>query len=155
MNDILTDQKLVIELWFHQEQVAMHFNELIIQYRLQLLGGAGALGAVATFFVQSNGDERTRYKLRYMLSILMFIVIFAAAILDLYYYNQLLKGAVASLIEFESKYSYLNLSTHIRSEFTGIERYAVYLWYGSVLLPLAWLGFRSWRKYVKLNATDG
>jgi hypothetical protein len=31
----------VIDLWFHYEQVAMHFNELIMQYRLQLMGARG------------------------------------------------------------------------------------------------------------------
>ena len=42
----------VIKLWFHYEQIAMHFNDLIIQYRLQLMGGAGAIGTFYFFLVR-------------------------------------------------------------------------------------------------------
>ena len=58
MMELEPDQ--VIALWFHYEKIAMHFNQLIIQYRLQLMGGAGAIGAVAAFLIQSRDHEERR-----------------------------------------------------------------------------------------------
>ena len=80
----------VVKLWFHYEEIAMHFNELIIQYRLQLLGGLGALSAVLTYFVGNKVDEHERFlSIRAYTSSVVLIIFMALASLDIFYYSQL------------------------------------------------------------------
>ena len=94
------DLEQAITLWFHYETVAMHFNELIIQYRLQLMAGIGAIGAIAGYLVGSKvAEESDRHKLRAFISAGLLIILVAAAYLDLFYYNELLRGAVDALLE--------------------------------------------------------
>lgn len=137
----------VIALWFHYEEIAMHFNQLIIQYRLQLMGGAGAIGAVAAFLIQSRDHEERRYLMRSLVSFVMFFLLFAAAILDIAYYNKLLLGAVNALLEFEKAHPPINMSTLIHAEVEGFGTTAVLIWYAAILLPVAGFGLRSYWKY--------
>lgn len=132
-----------ISLWFHYEEIAMHFNELIIQYRLQLMGGAGAIGAVASYLVGSKVEsEIDRHKLRAFISTGLLLIFIAAACLDLFYYNELLSGSVDALIELESKYPELNMSTSIKARFPDGATSIIYATYLLVLVPL--LGFTVW-----------
>jgi hypothetical protein len=57
----------VVQLWKHYEDIAMHFNELIIDYRLQLMGGTGVLGTVAGHLSSNNVDKecRSRFLMSY------------------------------------------------------------------------------------------
>lgn len=140
-----------VDLWFHYEEIAMHFNELIMQYRLQLMGGVGALGIVAAFLTQSKDDEERRYFMRAVVSFVLLILIFAAAILDLSYYNRLLHGAVIALLEFEKAHPSINMSTHIEDAVWGDGTLPIVLWYGAILGPVAWFFCRSYRKYTDLR----
>ena len=145
MMELEPDQ--VIALWFHYEEIAMHFNQLIIQYRLQLMGGAGAIGAVAVFLIQSKDDEERRYLMRWVVSFIMFFLLLAAAILDILYYNKLLLGAVKALLEFEKAHPPINMSTLIHDEVAGFDTMAILIWYAAILVPVAGFGLRSYWKY--------
>src|SRR5947208_1362257 len=91
-----------VALWYHYEEIAMHFNTLIMQFRLQVIGGAGALGTVAGYLIgEKVTDHKQQDWLRALISSGFTVLIFAAAILDLGYYNRLLLGAVKALTEFE------------------------------------------------------
>lgn len=140
----------VIALWFHYETVAMHFNELIIQYRLQLMGGAGAIGALSGYLIGSKVESPImRYKLRAYVSSILLLLMLAAFYLDIYYYNELLRGAVSALLKLESEYSdILYMSTSIKQQFSGGATKHIYIAYSFVLVPLiiftgwTWLVFK-------------
>lgn len=144
----------VIELWFHYEEVAMHFNELIIQYRLQLLSGLGALSAVVGYLIEKNvPEDHLRYARAYIATSVL--VIFAAAvILDIFYYHPLLTGAVKALLEFEAAHKEINMSTLINdARYDGFTIPCINLKvsvigsaYALVSLPL--LGFTMFSWYV-------
>ncbi len=90
----LTNEQIV-DLWFHYEEIAMHFNELIIQYRLQLMGGAGAIGAISSYLIGSKVEDPQQHRwLRFLVSFMLLVLITAAAALDLFYYNRLLLASV-------------------------------------------------------------
>lgn len=139
-----------IDLWFHYEEVAMHFNNLIMQYRLQLMGGIGVIGTVSGYLVGEKVTDHYRaLMLRALVSSGLLMLIFAAATLDLYYYNELLRGAVDALLEIEKKHEELNLSTSIKSRFphgaTTIIKYV----YAFIILPL--FAFVIWSWVVLIN----
>ncbi len=127
-----------IQLWFHYEEIAMHFNQLILQYRLQLMGGAGAIGALSTYLIGSNvTDVAQRNWLRLLVSAGLLVLIVAAATLDLLYYNELLRGAVDALIEYERLHPEINMSTLIEKRVTSLGITAIYVVYGIVIIPLS------------------
>ena len=101
--ELTTDQ--AINLWWHYEEIAMHFNQLIIEYRLQLMGGAGAIGALASYFVGSHIQElEQKHAIRAYISLIILVLLFAAMLLDILYYDNLLQGAVDALVKFESEH---------------------------------------------------
>ncbi|MBK7134757.1 MAG: hypothetical protein IPH73_00520 [Rhodocyclales bacterium] len=129
-----------IELWYHYEEIAMHFNQLILQYRLQLMGGAGAIGAISSYLIGANvSDIGKRYWLRFLIASGLFVILCAAAALDVLYYNELLQGAVDALIEYERLHPGINMSTYIEKRFSAYPaggRMPIYLTYGILLVPL-------------------
>jgi len=147
----------VIDLWFHYEEVAMHFNELIIQYRLQLMGGAGAIGALSAYLIGDKvADKRKRYWLRSLASSGLFVLVLAAAMLDLLYYNKLLLASVEALVDFEKAHPPLNMSTHIAEEVGNQGLPVICSVYAVVLGTLG--GFTIWslkqyRNVAKIGST--
>jgi|GEM_PF-5769800 len=110
----------VLQLWFHYEEVAMHFNQMIIQYRLQVMAGTGIVGTVGSYIVGSKSKEpETLYALRAFFSCGLLVLFISAAAIDLLYYNELLLGAVDALIELESRHPEINLSTAINNRFAS------------------------------------
>jgi hypothetical protein len=141
----------VIELWWHYEEVAMHFNNLIIQYRLQVMAGAGAIGALSSYLVAGNIDDPIiRHKVRGTISALLLLLITAAAIIDLAYYNELLRGSVNALLKLESSYDFLYLSTEIHNEFNGTPSYFIIGFaYGIIWLALFCYAIKNRNLYIK------
>ena len=43
-----------VAFWWHYEELAMHLNSLMIQFRVQVLGGAGAIGSLAGYLIDST-----------------------------------------------------------------------------------------------------
>jgi hypothetical protein len=134
----------IITLWFHYEEIAMHFNELIIQYRLQLMGGVGAIGVLASYLTIQYNEVSPIGKIWAITSALTLILVFGAAILDIFYYSRLLDGAVEELIQFEKSHSSINMSTRIAATVDGGARYAVCIWYATVIIPLVLFTVWSW-----------
>jgi len=125
-----------VALWFHYQELAMHFNQLIIQYRLQLMGGVGAIGAVAAYLIGAKAPQHARRRLRLVVSALMLILVVAAALLDLLYYHQLLEGAVDAILELEAKTQHINMSTRIDERVKGWATPIIVIWYSAMVLPL-------------------
>ncbi len=123
----------------------MHFNSLIIQFRLQLIGGAGALGTVAAYLIGSKvEDARERRLLRTFAPLALLILIVPAAVLDLFYYNRLLRGAVVAILELERNHPEINMSTRI-DESAGLGRYVAWFAYGWMAAALLGFSLWSWR----------
>ncbi len=138
-----------LDLWRHYEEIAMHFNELIIQYRLQLMGGAGAIGGILAYLGSKIDDISRRHSLRAWLSTGLLVILFAAAYLDLGYYNKLLRGAVDALILIEKTQPELYISTMIENRFNDRFPFAatpiIYFAYLMILVPLILTTRWSWR----------
>jgi hypothetical protein len=124
-----------VQLWYHYEEIAMHFNGLLMQYRLGLIGGAGALASFSTVFGSKVISPKDRNRARVFASLALVVFFAAAAALDVFYYNELLQGAVTAIIAFESRHD-IKMSTTIDAE-TGGGKYAVWIVYGVVCAILA------------------
>ncbi len=99
----------VFKLWSKYEDTAIHFNDLLIRLRIQILGGVSISGTLATTIIKENNI----YSLRYIFLSLLIIWI-AVWILDICYYSRLLSGAVDATIEIEKKFPSFQLSTKIK-----------------------------------------
>ena len=145
-----------MELWYHYEEIAMHFNQLIIQYRLHLMGGVGVIGALSGYLIGSKVESSDmRHKLRALISTGLLILFIAAAFLDLCYYNELLRGAVKALIQFESEHPEMYMSTYIKAQFNGSASLRIYITYALVFLPLLVFTIWSWCTYKKEKIKNG
>ena len=89
-------------LWKEYEDVAMHFNDLLLRLRSQSLAAVAAFAAIAGALLR-NGDEGV-LPWGQLASVFFLLILFWIAIwlLDLLYYNRLLLGAVQALIQIES-----------------------------------------------------
>jgi len=145
----------VIQLWFHYEEVAMHFNELIMQYRLQLMGGIGATGALSGYLIGGKVEDPERRRwLRALVSSILLLLFCAAATLDIFYYNELLQGAVDALIALEARYPSINMSTLIAKRVACRGVIPIYVSYALLFLGLAAFTFWSWWSFVKGRGVD-
>ena len=121
------------KLWSKYEDVAMHFNELIIKLRIQAIGGLTIIGTIATaaFRVDNNLDAHI---LKYIFSVLC-VVWLAILLLDIFYYDRLLLAAVNQLVVLEERFKDIKLSTTIQTEVKNTHGIR-YLFYGIVFVSL-------------------
>lgn len=120
------DQNEYFKTWKKYEDIAMHFNDLIIRLRTQSIGGIAALAAILGIFLtdtNSNNDITFNYGLASIALIILILFWIAVWILDLRYYNRLLEGSVNAILLLEkNKEEFLenkeiNLSTNIENAF--------------------------------------
>ncbi len=90
----------VIELWNKYEDIAMHFNDLILKIRIQALAAVAAISTVVGFF-NRNGENEFSWGLTFAVFFFLCLFWIAIWILDFRYYNRLLLGAVDALLELE------------------------------------------------------
>jgi hypothetical protein len=109
-----------IELWDKYEQIAMHFNELLIRLRTQALGAVATIVTAAGFLVsrQSASVSDEPWWAVSAVSLLVLIAWCTLWMIDLFYYCKLLRGAVNSLLRIERESGGLiDLSTNIERLF--------------------------------------
>ncbi len=141
----LQARELQLRAWEKHEDVAMHFNELIMRWRLQAIGGLAGFVTLAGFVVGDAASPHVRYRAMLILTTVIGFAWLAVAAIDLFYYRRLLEGAVAAIIEMERKSRLLNLSTRIE-DFAGTgSRWSPWLFYLAGLTPL--LGIIAWAIY--------
>lgn len=58
----------IVEVWKKYEDVAMHFNDLIMRWRLQAIGGLAGLVTLAGFVVGDAETLTVRYRVMLILS---------------------------------------------------------------------------------------
>jgi hypothetical protein len=148
------DDKL-FTIWKEYEQIAVHFNDLILKLRVQALGGVAAISAIAALVLRETVDQSFRWQALTAMFGILIIFWIALFILDLFYYNRLLLGAVDAILEIEEKsdqkiiLNKIEFSTKIRATVEGTGRKWIRslkgpLWfYGLVLAGLVALFFLS------------
>lgn len=148
-------QWTVHDLWAKYEDIAMHFNDLLIRLRTQALAAVAAISTVVGIFTKTDPSS-VHISWEIATAVFAGLIIFWVAIwtIDRFYYNQLLIGAVIALreIENESKKPSPNLAINMS---TTIEDYVaspvdiarpfwhrvqlkvgVYVFYGLVFIAL-------------------
>ena len=93
----------LLSAWKHHEDIAMHFNDLILKVRTQALGALAAfiaVGGVALKVLESK-DVAIPWGLVASLSGIFFAFWIAIWTLDFMYYNRLLMGAVNAILKLE------------------------------------------------------
>jgi hypothetical protein len=144
----------VVALWYHYEEIAMHFNTLIMQFRLQVIGGVGALGTLAGYLIgEKVKNIQQQDWLRALISTGLWVLIVAAAILDLAYYNRLLRGSVAALLQFEQQHPEIQMSTQIEAT-VGQGKYAAAASYGLMLGVLGLFSGWAWFRFLCARKND-
>ena len=114
------------ELWKYYENVAMHFNELIIRLRVQSIGGIAAIATILGIFLKDksgNNYNSFNYCLAAIALVVLMMFWLAIYFLDMKYYNRLLEGSVNAILELEkNKNGFLEkgikLSTNIEYAFS-------------------------------------
>jgi hypothetical protein len=115
----------LFEVWKQYEVIAMHFNELIMQLRIQALAGVAAISTFAGILGKSGEGQRANWGL--LTGVFFFLCIFWVAIwvLDFRYYTRLLLGAVDALLQLEKlslsqvSVTEINMSTLIEAAVDG------------------------------------
>lgn len=88
-------------LWKEYENIAMHFNSLIIKLRSQSLGGVAVFATIAGVVAKGDTTATVRWGLLTGAFALLSVFWLAVWVLDFCYYNRLLAGAVQALIDIE------------------------------------------------------
>ena len=110
------------QLWLEYEKIAVHFNQMLMQLRLRALAGVSLIVSLAGFFSSKGGGEINWAILAFVLTVLTFVwgVIF---LIDKFYYQRLLSGAVEAIIELEGgtigDAIPINLSVKVREKATN------------------------------------
>jgi len=109
------------ELWKHYENIAVHFNDLILRLRVQALGGVAAVAALASFLMKEHPTGLIGWQVLTVAFAVLLVFWIALWLLDRLYYNRLLLGAIDAILEIESAsqkgefITSLNLSTKIKA----------------------------------------
>lgn len=108
------------KIWKVYEDVAMHFNDMLLRLRIQALAGVAALAILASVFSNVRTFNFQGTWLIASASFLGWMLVWLAIwLLDRCYYSRLLLGSVAALLELEKlsaenkPIGALKLSTHI------------------------------------------
>jgi hypothetical protein len=132
-------------LWAKYEDIAMHFNDLLMRLRSQSLAGIAAVSTLVGIFTKTG---RTDAEVEWMAATAIFVAMgffwIAIFCLDFFYYNRLLIGAVSAITELESKSAsgaavVINMSTLIDAEFRSptlcgkISSFTGVLWFYAIV----------------------
>lgn len=126
----------IVGVWQKYEDVAMHFNELIMRWRLQAIGGLAGLVTLAGFVVGDAESLLVRYRAMLLLSLVLTFGWIGVGIIDLFYYRRLLQGSVDAILRLESQMKTIDLSTAIENKAGRGGEIAPWIFYACGLLPL-------------------
>jgi hypothetical protein len=142
--------KTTLDLWWHYEEIAMHFNQLLMQFRLQVIGGAGALGTLAGYVISEKVGEQRQPEFRALAASGLGLLIATAAVLDLAYYTRLLEGAVKALTDFEEAHREIRMSLQIEDTVCHglFGEHAAYWAYGVMLTTVFLFAAWSWWQFL-------
>ena len=131
------DDDRVFEVWKESERVAVHFNDLLMRWRLQCMGGLGTLITICGFVLKDMSDAEMRYRAMFLFASVLLLGWIGVAVVDLAYYRRLLSGAVKAIIECEKKLgSEVMLSQRIEEDAARGAAWAPWAFYGLGALAL-------------------
>jgi hypothetical protein len=143
------------KLWAKSQDIAMQFNDLIMRWRLQAIGGLATLVTITGFVVGDATTIVVRYRAMLILTSLLSCVWAGVACIDLFYYSRLLDGAVDAIIEQERKSATIKVSTTIVKDARRAWR-APWFFYLSGLVPLLFIvGWALYQLNLGEAATSG
>ena len=91
-------------LWEKYEDIAMHFNDLLIRLRTQALAGIAAISTLIGIFTKASPSAlQSDWLIAEAIFIALTLFWIAIFCLDFFYYNRLLVGAVAALKDLEAE----------------------------------------------------
>lgn len=128
------------DYWKECERVAMHFNDLLMRFRIQAIAALTASGALLGF---AAADGSMNWPVLAVGLFALLVIWYVIGFIDAKYYYPLLRGAVAELREVEkASGNRFNLSTRIetkwcREEDADAARTVFYVVPGLLLLVLA------------------
>ena len=102
-SDKAPEQPSLFDVWSKYEDIAMHFNDLLMRLRIHALGGVAALSTLVGVFAKTDlASIKVSWEIA--AGVLGALAVFwvAIAIIDLFYYNRLLIGAVIALKNIET-----------------------------------------------------
>jgi hypothetical protein len=135
----------IFEVWAKYEEIAMHFNDLLMRLRTQALGAVAALATIIGIFARAGAETHTNWEMVTFAFIILTLFWIAVWIIDFCYYNKLLQGAVVSLVKLEGlskegvRVKHIDISSTIedtvagylpknpKSCHTGVGRWVFYL----------------------------
>jgi hypothetical protein len=155
------EPEAIIKVWSKYEDVAMHFNDLLMRVRTQALGAVAGILAIAGFLIEptTSNNKGSSWQLIFLGSIALLVSWLLVFFLDLFYYSRLLWGAVDALLEIEDATGgAIVLSTRIDGRFwrfkgrwIGREKtkaaknlWSIVAFYLPVSLLLAYLSYVAW-----------
>lgn len=115
----------VFDLWQKYEEIAMHFNDLLIKLRTQALGAVAAISTLVGIFGRTGADNKESWEIAAAVFFFLCLFWIAIWIIDFCYYNRLLLGAVKAILEVEklsqsrSRLLHINISTCIEEAVAG------------------------------------
>jgi hypothetical protein len=134
------------KLWEKYEDIAMHFNDLLMRLRSQSIAGIAALSTIVGVLAKGDvADVKVSWLVAAMIFVAMALVWVAIWCIDFLYYNVLLTGAVTAIRQLEEDTQQggpksINMSTLIEAQFTKPPNVSsfrgVLLFYGIVLFLL-------------------
>lgn len=144
------------ETWKQYEEVAMHFNELLIQFRAQVGGGLATLVTLGGYIAEGKiRDARDRSRFLFVTCTSLAFVIALAGCLDLLYYSKMLAVTVQEIVAVEKRLPSVHLSTALRSAvgpygqcFAG----SLYVGAFSALTSVAYVSWARLRAHVRGDA---
>jgi len=114
------ESEQLISIWDKYEQIAMHFNGLLIHLRTQALGAVATVVTAAGFLLTRSPSEP--WWAVFAVSFLLLLAWCTLWMIDVCYYSRLLLGAVNALIKIEKQSGeLLELSTQVQKLF-GVPR---------------------------------
>lgn len=88
-------------IWCKYEDIANHFNSLIIQIRIKSLALITTVSTISAIYTSKSGV--VQWQLFQSALIFQLLFLFAVCILDLGYYNRLLKSSILAIRNLEGK----------------------------------------------------
>ena len=99
--DELSTKELNFKIWKEYQKIEMHFNDLLIKLRVQILGLIIAVITIGGFVLKLTNTGAIDWKIVFWILIVLCFIWIALFLLDYFYYNKLLIGAVYSTIKLE------------------------------------------------------
>lgn len=103
MPSLSEDQGRWLALWMKTEDIAMHFNQLIMSYRLKAVGGLTiAAGLLGTVLLNDGASPTAFHAKAFSLAMLFLLFVWVGiALIDFLYYQELLSGAALEAARLE------------------------------------------------------